>query len=91
MVNLVATIQTFHYCLALVSDVTHFIRVTLVVKNQNIFTKKEECLNSGNACFHSVEKLLSFCLLSEGGEKKRKKKKRKNVQNYNFTCHLVWL
>jgi hypothetical protein len=67
-VNLVATIKPFHYCLALVSDVTHFIRVTLTVKKKKkktTFTKKEEYLNSGNACFHSVEKLLSFCLLSE--------------------------
>jgi hypothetical protein len=71
-VNLVATIQHFHDCLALLVDVTHFITITLTVKNQNTFTNKEEYLSSGNACFHSVVKLLSLCVTSENLKKKYK-------------------
>jgi hypothetical protein len=38
-------------------------------------------LNSGNACYHSVQKLLSSRLLS--------KNEKLNMQNYNFACGSV--
>jgi hypothetical protein len=42
-------------------------------------------LNSGNACYHAVQNLLSSCLLS------RNVKIKINIQNYNFTCGFVWV
>jgi hypothetical protein len=42
-------------------------------------------LNSGNACYHSVQNLLSSRLLSKNVKKKQ------NIQNYNFACSSVWV
>jgi hypothetical protein len=55
------------------------------VKNQNcIFENIKGRLNSGNACYHTVQNILSFLLLS-------KNVWMKNIQNYNFTCSFLWL
>jgi hypothetical protein len=46
-------------------NVPHFKYLGMTVRNQNLI--KEEIkrrLNSGNACYHSVQNLISSCLLS---------------------------
>jgi hypothetical protein len=46
--------------------------------NQNLIQEEiKRRLNFGNACYHSVQNLLSFCLLS--------------VQDYNFAWGSVWV
>ena len=48
--------------------------------NQNSIQEEiKSRLKSGNACYHSVQKLMSSSLLS------------KNTQNYNFACCFVWV
>jgi hypothetical protein len=59
-------------------NVSQFKHLGTTVTNQNLI--KEEIkrrLNSGNACYHSVQNLLSSCLLS-------KKCEGQNIQDYNF-------
>jgi hypothetical protein len=41
-------------------------------------------LNSGNACYHSVQNFLSSRLLS-------KNIKIRNIKHYNFACGSVWV
>jgi hypothetical protein len=52
--------------------------------NQNsIHEEIRSRLKSGNACYHSVQNLLSSSLLS--------KKVDRDLQNYNIVCCFVWL
>jgi hypothetical protein len=50
--------------------------------NQNLVQKEiKRRLNSGNACYHSVQKLLSSRLLSKSVK----------IRNYNFAGGSVWV
>jgi hypothetical protein len=50
--------------------------------NQNSIQKEiKSRMKSGNACYHSVQYLLSSSLLS----------KYLNIHNYNFACCFVWV
>jgi hypothetical protein len=40
-------------------------------------------MKSGNACYQSMQNLLSFSLIS--------KNIKINIQNYNFACCFVWV
>jgi hypothetical protein len=56
----------------------------MAATNQNFIQEKiKRRLNSGNACYHSVQDLLSSCLLP--------KHKNLNMQNYNFSYGIVWV
>jgi hypothetical protein len=55
-----------------------YLRTTITNRN-SIQEEIKSSLNSGNACYHSVQDLLSSSLLS------------KIQQNYNFACCLVWV
>jgi hypothetical protein len=60
-----------------------YLRTTVI--NQNLIQDEiKRRLNSGNACYQLVQKLLSSRLLS-------KKLKNKNTQDYNFACGSVWV
>jgi hypothetical protein len=60
-------------------NVPQFNYLGMTIINQNLIQEGiKRRLNSGNACYHSVQNLLS-CLLS------------KNVRDYNFACGSVWL
>jgi hypothetical protein len=60
-----------------------FLRMT--VTNQNLIHKDiKNRLNSGNAFYHSVQNLLSSCILP-------KKHKNQNIKNCNFSCSFVWV
>ena len=51
-----------------------------VLTNQNYIQEEiKSRLKSRNACYYSVQNLLSSSLLS------------KNIQNYNFACCFVWV
>jgi hypothetical protein len=70
-------------------NVSQFKYLGLRVANQNLIWEEiKRRLNSGNACYHSVNNLLS-CLLSKKG-------KNLNIQNYNFclwsceTCFFLY-
>jgi hypothetical protein len=53
------------------------------VPNQNLIREEiKKRLNSDNACYHSVQKLLSSRLLS---------KNIKIIQSYDFACGSVWV
>ena len=53
--------------------------------NQNSIAEEiKSRFNSGNACYHSVQILLSSTLLS-------KKLKVQVTWNYNFACCFVWV
>ena len=53
---------------------------TTTLKNKNsIQEDNKSSLKSGNACYHSVQNILSSSLLS-------KKKKDEDIQNDNFAC-----
>jgi hypothetical protein len=55
------------------------------VRNQNLIQKEIKWrLNSGNACYHSVQNLLSARLLSRNV-------KDQNIQDDNFACGSVWV
>jgi hypothetical protein len=60
-----------------------YLETTVTIKN---FIQEEikRRLISRNACYHSVQKLLSFCLPS-------KKRKNRNMQEYNFACGSIWM
>jgi hypothetical protein len=66
-------------------NVAQFIYLGMTTTNQNLIREKiKRRLNSGNACYSSVQNLLSSRLLS--------KNKNYNAQNYtyNFACS-VWV
>jgi hypothetical protein len=47
-------------------NVAHFKYLRMTVTNQNLIQEEIKWkLNSGNACYHSVQNLLSSCLLSK--------------------------
>jgi hypothetical protein len=53
--------------------------------NQNLIHEEiKSRLNSGNGCYHSVQNLLSSCLLP-------KIMKTKIYKNCNFACSFVWI
>jgi hypothetical protein len=55
-----------------------------MVTNQNLIQEDiKKRLNSQNACYHAVQKLLSACLLSKNVKTK------KNIWNYNFIICVV--
>jgi hypothetical protein len=45
-------------------NVAQFKYLGTIVTNQNLIQVEIRRLNSGNACYHSVQSLLSSCLLS---------------------------
>jgi hypothetical protein len=48
------------------ANVPHFKYLGMTVTNQNLIQEEiKRILNSGNACYHLVQKLLSSCLLSK--------------------------
>jgi hypothetical protein len=56
----------------------------LEFKMQDKVTKEVMCrLKSGNACYHSVQNLLSSRLLSPNNDLDKK--------NYNFACSFLWM
>jgi hypothetical protein len=56
--------------------VAHFQALGTTVTDENLMREEiKRRLNSGNVCYHSVQNLLSFCLLS-------KIEKNWNIQNY---------
>jgi hypothetical protein len=67
-------------------NVAQFKYLGITVTNQNLIEEeiKRRSNKSSNACYDSVQKLLSFCFLS-------KNIKLKNIQNYNFACGSVWV
>jgi hypothetical protein len=51
--------------------------------NQNSIQKKlKSSQKSGNACYHSVQNLLSSSVIQ---------KQKLNIQTYNFACCFVWV
>jgi hypothetical protein len=66
-------------------DVAKFIFLGITLTDQNCMHEEiESRLNLGNACYHSVQSLLSSRLLSGNV-------KIKNVQNHNFASCFVWV
>jgi hypothetical protein len=66
-------------------NVAKFKYLGMMLTNQNdIHDEIKSRLNSGNACYHSVQNLLSSCLIS-------KNLKIKNIQNCNFVSCTVWV
>jgi hypothetical protein len=63
-------------------NVTQFKYLGVTVTNQNLIDEEiKGTSNLGNACYHSVQKVLSSRLPS--------KNKNYNIQNYNFPCGFV--
>jgi hypothetical protein len=58
-----------------------------LITNQNMIQEEiKRRLNSGNACYHSVQNLLSSRLLSKNVEIRIYEYK-----NYKFACGSVWV
>jgi ABC-type siderophore export system fused ATPase/permease subunit len=61
-------------------NVSQFKYLGTTVTNQHLIQEKiKRRLNSGNACYHSFQNLLSSRLLS------------KNIQDYNFARCSIWV
>jgi hypothetical protein len=55
-----------------------------IATNQNLIQEEiKRRINSGNACYHSVQNLLSSCLLSENINIIIR------IKHYNFACGAV--
>jgi hypothetical protein len=57
-----------HQTLSYADEEIHHLKMchsSITVTNQNLIQEETKRLNSGNACYHSVQKLLSSCLLSK--------------------------
>jgi hypothetical protein len=60
-------------------NVSQFKYLGTTITNQNLFQEEiKRRLNSGNACYHFVQNLLSSRLLSE-------------IQDNNFACGSIWV
>jgi len=59
-----------------------YLGTNLISQNSNQEEIKSR-LNSGNACYHSVQNILCSSLLS--------KSERLRLLNYNFACCFVWV
>jgi hypothetical protein len=65
--------------------VAQFKYLGTTITNENLIQEEiKRRLNSGNACYHSVQNLLVSRLLS-------KNIKIQNIQNYNFAFGSVWV
>jgi hypothetical protein len=65
-------------------NVSQFKCLGTTVRNQNLIQEEiKKRLNSGNACYHSVQNLLSSRLLS--------KNLKIRIYKTNFTCGSVWV
>jgi hypothetical protein len=63
----------------LFGNVPQFKYLGMIVTNQNLIQERiRRRLNSGDACYHSVKKCLSTCLLS--------KYVKIRIQDFNFAC-----
>jgi hypothetical protein len=68
-------------------NVSQFKYLGTIVTNQNLIQEEiKRSLNSGNACYHSVQNILSSRLLS-----KKNLKIRIYIQDDNFACGSVWV
>jgi hypothetical protein len=66
-------------------NLSQFIYLGTRVTNQNLNQEDiKRRLNSGNACYHSVQKLLTSLLLSNN-------LKVTNIQDYYFACYSAWV
>jgi hypothetical protein len=69
----------------LLVNVSQFKYLGTTVTHQNLIQEEiKRRLSLGNACYHSVQSLLSSRLLS-------KKSKNENIQDYNFPYDFVWV
>jgi hypothetical protein len=67
-----------------IKTANRFIYLGMTVTNQNLIQEEiKRRLNLCNACYHSVQNLLSSCLLSKNIQIK--------IYNYNFACDSIWL
>jgi hypothetical protein len=65
--------------------VSQFKYLGTTVTNQNLIQEEiKRRLNSGNACYHSVQELLASRLLS-------KNVKVRNIKDYNFASGSIWV
>jgi hypothetical protein len=66
-------------------NVSQFKYLGTTVTNQNLIQEEiKRRFNSGNACYHLAQNLLSSRLLS-------KNLKNQNIQDDNFACGSVWV
>jgi hypothetical protein len=56
---------------------------TILTDPNSIQEEIKNRLKSGNACYHSVQNLLSSSLLS--------KNKDRYIKNFNFACCFLWV
>jgi uncharacterized protein YpbB len=72
-------------CLICASNIASNTTIYIPVTDQNLIQEEiKRRLNSGNACYQSVQKYLSSRLLSKKG-------KNYNILYYNFACCSVWV
>ena len=77
------TVEEFIY-LGAALTVEEFIYLGAALTNQNsIQQEMKSRLKSGNACYHSVQNILSSSLQS-------KNFKDRDIKKYNFACCFIW-